>query len=177
MVWGQVLSLSRVQLCTTSWTIACQAPLSMGFSRQEYWSGWPFPPSGDLPNPEIESASVTSPALTGGFFTPSTTCEAYEVRNWYLFKFPNVNLELASCWVRVSRQLGWLQRRVIYLQGSLWSGWRWWAVCPQFCFILGLQSVPNSWGGERKVVTGMTTPLIQILPISIFTLQVYAWDR
>ena len=48
------------------WTIAHQAPLSMGFSRQEYWSGLPFPPLGDLPDPRIEPAS---PVLAGRFFT------------------------------------------------------------------------------------------------------------
>ena len=47
-------SLSRVQLFATLWTVAGQAPLSMGFSRQEYWSGLPFPSPGDLPNPGIE---------------------------------------------------------------------------------------------------------------------------
>ena len=56
----KVKSLSRVQLFVTPWTIAYQAPLSMGFSRQEYWSGVPFPSPGDLPNPGIESRS---PAL------------------------------------------------------------------------------------------------------------------
>ena len=50
----------------TPWTVACQAPLSMGFPRQEYWSGLPFPPSVNLPDPGIES---TSPILTSGFFT------------------------------------------------------------------------------------------------------------
>ena len=50
----------------TPWTAAFQAPLSMGFSRQEYWSGLSFSPPGDLPNPGIEPAS---PALAGGFFT------------------------------------------------------------------------------------------------------------
>ena len=50
----------------TPWTIACQAPLSMGFSRQKYWSGLPFLPPGDLPDPEIKPKS---PALAGGFFT------------------------------------------------------------------------------------------------------------
>ena len=50
----------------TSWTVACQAPLSMGFSRQEYWSGLPFSSPGDRPNPGIESVSL---ALAGGFFT------------------------------------------------------------------------------------------------------------
>ena len=48
------------------WTVACQAPLSVGFPRQEYWSGLPFPSLGDLPDPGIEP---TSPALAGGFFT------------------------------------------------------------------------------------------------------------
>ena len=46
--------LSHVQLFATPWTVAYQAPLSMGFSRQEYWSGLPFPSPGDLPNPGIE---------------------------------------------------------------------------------------------------------------------------
>ena len=51
---------SHVQLFVYLWTVACQAPLSMGFSRQEYWSGLTFPSPGDLPNPEIEPGS---PAL------------------------------------------------------------------------------------------------------------------
>ena len=64
---------SCVRLFVTLWTVACQAPLSMGFFRQEYWSGSPFPPPGDLPIPGIEPAS---PALAGGFLTTSTTWEA-----------------------------------------------------------------------------------------------------
>ena len=67
---------SRVQSFVTLWTIAHQAPLSMGFSRQEYWSGLPCPPPGELPDPGIELASLMSPALAGGFFTTSTTWEA-----------------------------------------------------------------------------------------------------
>ncbi|CAI9164456.1 unnamed protein product [Rangifer tarandus platyrhynchus] len=49
----------------------------MGFSRQEYWSGLPFPPPGDLPDPGIKPGSLTSPALAGGFFTTNTTWEAH----------------------------------------------------------------------------------------------------
>ena len=52
--------LSHVQLFETPWTVAYQAPLSLGFPRQEYWSGLPFPPTGDLPDPGIEPGS---PAL------------------------------------------------------------------------------------------------------------------
>ena len=52
-------------------TVARQAPLSTGFSKQEYWSGWPFPPPGDLPDPGIKPASPASPALGSGFFTTS----------------------------------------------------------------------------------------------------------
>ena len=61
--------LSRVRLFATPWTVARQAPLSMGFSRQEYWSGLPFPPPEDLPDPWIEPASPVSPALARRFFT------------------------------------------------------------------------------------------------------------
>ena len=56
-------------------TAAQWAPLSMGFSRQKYWSGLPFPLSGDLPYPGIEPMSLVSPALAGGFFTTSATWE------------------------------------------------------------------------------------------------------
>ena len=53
----------------TPWTVALQAPLSVGFFRYEYWSGLPFPPPGDLPDPRIEPESPAYSALTGGFFT------------------------------------------------------------------------------------------------------------
>ena len=63
----------------TPWTIAHQAPLCMGFSRQEYWSGLPCPPPGDLPYPGIKPVSLRSPALAGGFFTTSATCDPKSV--------------------------------------------------------------------------------------------------
>ena len=62
-------SLTCVQLFVTPWTVAHQAPLSVGFPRQEYWSGLPFPSPGDLPNPGIEPRSPASPVLAGRFFT------------------------------------------------------------------------------------------------------------
>ena len=52
----------------TPWTIAHQSPLSVGFSRQEYWSELPFPSPGNLPDPEIKPTSLVAPALAGGFF-------------------------------------------------------------------------------------------------------------
>ena len=72
---------SRVQLSVTPWTVAHQAPLSTGFDRQEYWSGLPCAPPGDLPDPGIGSASLTSPALAVGFFTTrplSLTCIKFQ---------------------------------------------------------------------------------------------------
>ena len=60
---------SRVQLSVTPWTVARQAPLSMGFPRQEYWRGLPFPPPGDLLDTWIKPESSVSPVLAGGFFT------------------------------------------------------------------------------------------------------------
>ena len=60
---------SHVPLSATLWTIACQAPLSMGFSRQECWGGLPFLPSGDLPHLGIEPVSPAFSALAGGLFT------------------------------------------------------------------------------------------------------------
>ena len=60
---------NHVQLFATLWTVAHQAPLSMGFSRQEFWSGLPFPPPGDLPDPGIKPTPPASPALADRFFT------------------------------------------------------------------------------------------------------------
>ena len=70
MLHACVLSrFSRVRLFAILWAVAHQAPLSMGFSRREYWSGLPFPSLGDLPKPRTEPGSPVSPALAGGFFT------------------------------------------------------------------------------------------------------------
>ena len=70
---------SCVQLFTTLRTIAYQAPLSMGFSRQEHWSVLSFPPPRDLPDLGIEPTSPASPALAGGFFTTSATLEVQNI--------------------------------------------------------------------------------------------------
>ena len=64
----------------TPWTVACQGPLSMGFSRQDYWSGLPFPSLGDLPQPGIEPASLASPVLADGFFTTMSPIKLPKIR-------------------------------------------------------------------------------------------------
>ena len=61
--------LSRVRLFLTLWTVLCQAPLPMEFSKQEYWDGLPFPSPGDLPDPGIKPVPSISLALAEGFFT------------------------------------------------------------------------------------------------------------
>ena len=80
MEWGAKMGMlshfNCVQLCGTLWSIAHQAPLSMGFSRQEYWNGSPFPSPEDLHNWGIEHTSLMSPALAGTFFTNTATWEA-----------------------------------------------------------------------------------------------------
>ena len=77
-VYAQLVS--RVRLLVTPWTAVCQAPLSMGFSRQEYWTRLPFPSPGDLPNPGIQPRSPALPAdslpteLQGKLFPTKTCC-------------------------------------------------------------------------------------------------------
>ena len=68
---------SCVQLCATLWTVACQAPLSTGFSRQEYWSVLPCPPAGDLHEPSIEPKCPMTLALVDGFFTTEPLGKSY----------------------------------------------------------------------------------------------------
>ena len=74
-----------LQSCPALFNPSCQGPLSMGFSRQEYWSGLPFPPPGDLLDPGIKPAPLMSPAWAGRFFATSTTWEAPKgVQEWFL---------------------------------------------------------------------------------------------
>ena len=88
--FNSILSDSSVYVCSvmsdsvTPGTVACQAPLSMEFSRQEYWSGLSFPSLGVLSDPGIEPVSLVSPALAGGFFTASAIWEV-----WQLYEGPN----------------------------------------------------------------------------------------
>ena len=116
--WLQVLlcyakSLqSYLTLCDPGrlWIVAHQAPLSMEFSTQEYWSGLPCPPPGDLPNSGIKPASLTYPALAGRFFTTSTI---WETQNYfiyiyiYLFRYWLIKFSLITTNLKVTWQ--WLE--------------------------------------------------------------------
>ena len=121
-----VHSLSRVWLFVTPWTIARQAPLSMGFPRQEYWSGLPFFSPGDLPDPGVEPMF---PALAGGYFTIWATREA-QLCTWgrciggkWARKLSSVKFWFSWCGIL---------NPLLYLA----SGWKWkWVAqsCPTIC--------------------------------------------
>ena len=99
-------SLSRVWLFATPWTVAHQAPLSMGVFRQEYWNGLPCPPPEDLPDPMIESASLTSPAKAGRFLTLLATWESQQGYLGFTLKYSGTNK--GSRWSRnKARKKNW----------------------------------------------------------------------
>ena len=87
ILWTKIhcCRFSRVWLYVTPGTVAPQAPLSLGFSRREYWSRLPCPPPRGLPNPGIRPPSLMSSALTGGFFTTRATWEAPNPLYLYFF--------------------------------------------------------------------------------------------
>ena len=96
LVYVHAQSLSHVWLSAILWTVAHQAPLSMEFSRQECWSGLPFPPPGDLPNPGVEPTSPEAPALAGGFFTmePLPPHKSWQLLVSHLDSFTSIFLSL-----------------------------------------------------------------------------------
>ena len=87
------VSLNHVRLFAVVWVLACQSPLSMGFSWQEYWSGLPFPLPGNLLNPGIEPSFTLSPALAGRFFTTLPPGKLISMHDFYLEIF----MDLFGC--------------------------------------------------------------------------------
>ena len=114
-----VRTLNRVWLSATPWAIAHQASLSMGFSRQEYWSGLPFPSTGDLPDPGIEPTSLASPALPDGFFT-SCNFSSVQFSHVWLFATPWITARQASLSITHSRSLKLIREAENY--GGAWEG-------------------------------------------------------
>ena len=92
--WVHAKSLQSCLTLCDPMDVAHQAPLSMRFSRQEYWSRLPCPPLGDLPDPGIEPTSLTSPALVGGSFTTSTTWEAPKLYVYVTTNFWNLSMRM-----------------------------------------------------------------------------------
>ena len=91
---------SHVRLSTTPETAAHQAPLSLGFSRQEYWSGLPCPSPEHLPDSRTEPTSLMSPVLAGGFFKTRSTWEAHYTHGYYYFHYffwIQMKLRLQQC--------------------------------------------------------------------------------
>ena len=91
-------------------SVARHAPLSVGFSRQEYWSGLPFPPLGDLPDPGIKPTSLKSPTLAVEFFTTSTTWEAHtsQDKTWgYYSRVFSTVLPIEQLWAPLCREFAW----------------------------------------------------------------------
>ena len=123
---GCILShFNHIWLFVILWTVACQAPLSMGFSRQEYWSGLPCPPAGDLPDPGIEPMCLTSPALVANSLPleppgkPMSIHSLLILMGIKIFHLIEKTIELTLCfvflpawstkywfWIRSQRQLG-----------------------------------------------------------------------
>ena len=92
---------SCVWLFFTPWTVAPQAPPSMGFSRQECWSGLPCPPPGDLPDPGNEPVSLRSPALAGGFFTTSVGTKHFWIDKQWNYSLNTIFVAKTSVtWIR-----------------------------------------------------------------------------
>ena len=125
---ASVLSCSS-RVWPTPWTVACQVPLSLGFSRQEYWSGLPFPPSGDLLDPGIKPKSLTSPALAGRFFTTSATWEALsptcKSTFSYIFLPPPSFFFLPSLCSPSILPISPLKEMTLFLPESVYLPWIW----------------------------------------------------
>ena len=101
---------SRVLLFAAPWDVACPAPLSMGFSRQEYWSGLPYSSPGDIPNPGTEPMSLTSTTLAGVLFSTSAIWEACAVVTVYPY----------SVWEGMTQKHEYQETR---LTGGLHGSW------------------------------------------------------
>ena len=101
------------------WTVPLQIPLSMGFSRQQYWNGWPCPPPGDLPDPGIKPTFLTSAALASGFFSTSTTWEALPSVQLSSFQSLSRVRLFATPWTAALHALLCME----FSRREYWSGW------------------------------------------------------
>ena len=117
---SDTLSLSHVQLFVTPWTVAHQAPLSMEFSRQEYWSGLPFSPPGDLPNPGIFSTQGPNPCLLHFYRWILYHCTTQVFFTFCIFLLAIVDLHITESGGLESEQ-NWSPRLMNNILGLLWN--------------------------------------------------------
>ena len=131
-------SLSCVWLFATLWTVSQQALLSMGFSRQEYWSGLPFPTPGDLPDLGIKPTTPESPSLVGRFFTPEPTAivPSFKLRTKFLSEPGPYCFPYLTCLDQKQMKL------FLYISCSL--SWKSWALSYLYWSIL-LIFTPQCW--------------------------------
>ena len=140
--------LSHDWLFVTPWTLAHPAPLSMGFSSQDYWSGLPFPPPGDLAGPGI---GPTPPALAGGFFTNCTTCVS-DIPG----KRTGITLSsfLPLRWIFLSPSWPcWHFGSFCVLTSCSWSVWSSW-ICWKHVLVLRVAPPPHRWDVQPWAGTG-----------------------
>ena len=140
-----VYMISRVWLFVTPWTVACQALLSMGFPRQEYWNELPFPPPGDLPNPEVKPASSALPA------------GSWPLSHWKsLWRYIGTGL-----WQQVQRE----RRAAGEWEKVVFCLLCWVFIvacglsCPEACGILVLSSRTGDWTHVQCIRRGDSVPL------------------
>ena len=147
----------------TLWTVAHQAPLSVGFSWQEYWSGFMCPPPGDLSNPGIEPLSLKSPALAGRLFTTSTTWEAL----WDDSKVQNDIIQITNCWLRNHLDC-WLRAWFSFIQPSSQD-------CLGCLIARQLDSIRRVLSGENKNFRSLKTWLQRLQNIISATYYWWKW--
>ena len=132
-------SRSHSQFFVTPWTVAHQVPLSIGFSKQEYWSELPFPPPGDLPNPGTEPASLASPALAGGFFTTVPPGKPHMLHLGKIEGGRRRGRQRMRCWMASPTQWTW-----VWVDSGGW----WWTGRPGLLWFIGSQRVGHDWATE-----------------------------
>ena len=128
----KVKSLSHVRLFATPWTVAYQAPPSMGFSRQEYWSGLPFPSPGDLPDPGIKPGSPSLQAdtlLSEPPGKPFPMTDAWTKKLWYIYTMEYYSaIKRNTCESVLIRWKSEREKQISYINAYMWKLERccWW---------------------------------------------------
>ena len=150
--------LSHVQLIATPWTVVCQAPLSMEFSRQEYWSGWPFPSPGDLPNPGIEPRSLHCRQILCHVFMVSFQLLFLQIFSWIL------SLSLPS-----GTPIMWMQVHLMLSQRSLRLSSFFFSF---FFYIVCYAAVISTILSSRWLICSSASVILLLIPSNVLFISV-----